>query len=165
MTQCPKLLALHCRSFSGCGNECVINIFRNSTDLYNRFGRMLEGSPLIAQWVGLKMVDSLLTLTLLTMRQPLYTQWLYATNHILIIAIQYWVCMYYRFHPVVLLPLNFWSSAIYAIWVRNNVALAQSRAFGRHLTACRWFHQFLGNTAQLRHHSVSSSFSSICITY
>jgi len=73
--------------------------------------------------------------------------------------------MYYRLHPVVLLPLNFWSTAIYVIWERNDVALSHSCAFSRQLTACRSFRYFLANIARLPHHCLSSFFSSISMTY
>jgi len=86
-------------------------------------------------------------------------------NHILIIDIQNCVCMYYRLHPAVLLPLNFWSTAIYAIWVGDDVALSFSHTFGRQLTVCRSVHSFLVNIARLPHHSLSSSFFSISMTY
>ena len=39
--------------------------------------------------------------------------------------------MYYRLYPGVLLHLNFWSTPIYALWVRKDMALSHSRAFGR----------------------------------
>jgi len=60
---------------------------------------------------------------------------------------------------------QFLISAIHAIWVRNDVALSHSRAFGRQFTACRTFHLFLVNIARLPHLSLSSSFSSISMTY
>jgi len=126
---------------------------------------MWQCSQMIAECVRLKIVHTLLTLTLIRSKQPLYTQWLYATNHILIIDLQYCICMYYRLHPGVLLPLNFWSTGSYTISVRNDLALSHSRAIGRQLTACRSFHQFLVNIARLPHHSLSSSFTSISMTY
>ena len=55
---------------------------------------------------------------------------------------------------------QFLISAIHAIWERNDVALAHSRAFGRQVMASRTFHQFLVNKARLPHLSLSSSFSS-----
>jgi len=54
-----------------------------------------------------KIVEALLTLTLITLKQPLYTQELYATYHIRIFDIRYYVCIYYRLNPGVLSPLNF----------------------------------------------------------
>ena len=110
------MMTLRWRSLLGCGNKRVIYIFCNNSDLYIRFGRMWQCSPLIAECVRLKIGDSLLTLTLITSEQPLYTQYLYATNRILITDLQYCVCIDYRLHPGVLLPLNFWSTAVYAIW-------------------------------------------------
>jgi len=112
-----------------------------------------------------KMVDAPLTLTFITSKQPLYNQSLYATNQIHSYDIHYCVCIYYRLHPGVLLPLNFWSTGIYAIWVRNDVALSHSCAFGRQLTACELFNYFLVNIARLPHNFLSSSFSSISMTY
>jgi len=96
-------------------------------------------------------VDTLLTLTLITSKLPLYTQLLYATNHIRIFEIQYYVCMYYRLHPGVLLTLNFWSTAIYTIWLRNDVAYYILRSF----------HKFLVNTVRLPNHSLSMVHSTL----
>jgi hypothetical protein len=103
---------------------------------------------------------TLLTGTVIASKQCLYNKQSYATNHILIIDIHYCVCMYYRLYPGVLLPLNFWSTAIYATWVRNDVALSHSCSFALQLTACRSYPQFLVNIARLSHHSLSSTFSS-----
>jgi hypothetical protein len=86
-------------------------------------------------------------------------------NHILSLHIDYCVYMYYRFHLGVLLPLNFWSTAMYAIWVRNDVALSHFCAFEQQLTACRSFHSFLVYIGRLPPHSLSSSFSSISMMY
>jgi hypothetical protein len=97
-------------------------------------------SSLIFKCVRLRIVDTLLTLTFITLRQHLYTEKLYATNHIHIMHIQYCVCIDSRLHPGFLLPLNFSSNAIYTIWVTNDVALSPSCAFGRQLTACWSFH-------------------------
>ena len=141
MTQCQSSLMFRWRWFLGCGNDRVICVFRNNADLYIHFGRMGQCNQLIAGCVRFKIVDTLLTHTLITVsKQPLYTQLVYATNYIHIFDIQYCVCMYYRLHPGVLLPPTFWSTAIYAIWVWNGVALSHCRAFGRQLTACRSFH-------------------------
>ena len=54
-----------------------------------------------------KIVDAPLTLTLITSKQPLYTQSLNATNQIHSYDIHDCVCIYYCLHPGVLLPLNF----------------------------------------------------------
>jgi len=126
---------------------------------------MWQCSPLIAKCVRLKIVDTLLTLTLITSKQPVYTQSLYATNHIQIIDIQYCVCKYYRLHPGVLLPLYFKWTAFHTVWVRYDVALSHSSAFGWQFAACRSFHQFLVNIARLPHLALSSFFSSISMTY
>ena len=53
-----------------------------------------------------KMVDVPLTRTLITLKQPLYTQKLYASIQIHSFDILYCICMYYRLHPGVLLALN-----------------------------------------------------------
>jgi hypothetical protein len=52
-------------------------------------------------------VDTPLTHTLITLKQPLYTEELYATNKIHSFDIHYCVRMYYHLHPGVLVPLNF----------------------------------------------------------
>ena len=86
-------------------------------------------------------------------------------NHMHIFDIHDGVCMYYRLHPAVLLPLNFWSTAIYALWGGKNFAQSHSRTFGWQFVACKSFHQFCVMIAQLPHHFLSSSFSLISMTY
>jgi hypothetical protein len=140
MMQCQKSLMLHWHSFLGCGNERIICIFCYNTFQDIHFGRMWQFSPLIAKCASLKVVNTLLTLTLITSKQPLFTQSLYSTNYMNIIDIQYCVCMYYRLHAGGLLPLSFWLTIIHAIWVRDDVALSHSRAFRRQFMACRLFH-------------------------
>ena len=111
-------------------------LFRNNTDLWIHFGPIWQCSPLIAEWVWLKIVDTVLTLTLITSKQPMYTQELYATNDKHMFDIQYYIRMYHRLHQGVLLPLNFGSTAIYTIWVRNDLAyyiLALSDGNWRHI--------------------------------
>jgi hypothetical protein len=90
---------------------------------------MWQCSPLIAEYVRYKIVVTLLALTLIILNQPLNTQSLYATNHIHIIDIQYCRCMYNHSNPGVVLHHNFSSTAIYAIWVKNDVALHQQKTF------------------------------------
>jgi len=166
MMQGLKSLKLRWRLFLGCGNERVICLFHCIAHQYIHFGSMWQCRPLIAECERLTIIDStLLTLTLITSKPPLYTQLLNSTNHIPIIDIQYCVCMCYRLHPGVLLPLNFWSTAIHAIYVRDDVAISHSRAFGWQFTACRSFLWFLVNIARLPHLSLSSSFSLICMTH
>jgi len=114
--------------------------FGYNADQYIHFGTIGQCSPLIAECVRLKIIDNLLMPILITSKQHLYTQYLYATNHIHIIDIQYCIVMYYRFHPRVLLPFNFCSTAIHPIWVRDNVALSHSCTFGRQFMACGSFH-------------------------
>jgi len=103
----------------------VICLFHNTANWYIYFETIWQCSPLIAECVWLKIVDTVLTLTLITSKQPLYTQELYATKYILIFDIQFYLCVHYRLHPGVLLPSNFLSTAIYALWVRNDSALHQ----------------------------------------
>jgi hypothetical protein len=106
MRQCQKMLTKCWRSFWGCGNERVIYIVRYNADQYIHFGRMRQFSQLIGDCVTVKIVDTKLMLTLITSKQPLYTQWLCVTNLILIIDNQYCIWMCYRLHPGVLLPFN-----------------------------------------------------------
>ena len=54
-----------------------------------------------------KIIDAPLTLTLITSKQPLYTQKFYSTSQIHNFDIHHCICMYYRLHPGVLLALNF----------------------------------------------------------
>ena len=143
----------------------VIALFSYNADQHIHFGRMWQGSPLIADCVRVKIVDALLTLTLITFKQMSDTQKLYTMNRIHIIEIHHCVLKYYRMHQEAWLPLNFWSTDVHAIWVRDDVGKLQSCAFGRKLTACRTFHQFLVNIVRLPHLFSSSSFFSISMTY
>jgi len=152
-------------SFLGWGNERVIWLFGYNANRSIHFGRMWQCSLLIAECVRLKIVDALLTLTLLTSKQPSYIQWLYAINRLFIIDIQYCVCGYYHLHPGSLLPLNFWSTSIHIFWVRDDVAPSQLCAFRWQFTAWRSFHMFSVNIARLPHIASCSSFSSISLTY
>ena len=126
---------------------------------------MWHCSPGIAECVRLKIVDALLTLTMISSTQPSYSQKLCATNRIWIFNIQHCVSEYYHLYQGALLPLNFWSTSIHVIWAGNDVALSHSCACGRQFTACRSFHMFLLNIARFRHLSSSSSFSSNSMTY
>jgi hypothetical protein len=60
---------------------------------------------LIGDYVSLKIVHSLFTLTLISSKQPSYTQLLFRMNRI-INDIQLCVSGYYHLHPDALLPLN-----------------------------------------------------------
>jgi len=60
---------------------------------------------------------------------------------------------------------QFLSTSVHAIWLREDMALSHSCAPGLQLMACSLFHKFLVNIARLRHHSSSSSFSSISMTH
>ena len=153
--QCQNLLILWSCSCLGCGNERVICLFRYNTDQYILIGRMWQCSPLIAECVRLKIGDTLLILTSITSKRPLYLHSLDTTIHIHSIDIQYCVCMNCRLHPGVLLHLNFWSAAIHTIWVRDDVALSHSHAFIRQFVACRSSHSCYVDRAQLLHLSLS----------
>jgi len=76
------------------------------------------------------------------------------------------VCLkYYRLHLAALRPLNFWSTTIYVVWVRDEVAQSHSCEFGWQFTACRSFHYVVIHVAWLHHLFSSSSSSSIVMTY
>jgi len=98
-------------------------------------------------------------------KQTSNAQSCYATNHKLVIDIQYWVSNYYRLHSDALWPLNFWSTSMHIMWQRDGVSLSHSCALGRQLMACTSCHQFLINIARLPHHSSSNYFSLISMTY
>jgi len=165
MIQSQKSLALWWGSILGCGNERVICLFCFNTDQCIHLQRMSEYSPSIAECVQLNIVDTEFTLKLISSKQPVYTQWLDATIHIHILDLQYCVCMYYHLHLGALLHRKFWSTAIHTIWVRDDMAGSHYRAFGRQFAAYRLSQQFLVYIAQLLRFSISSSFSSISMTY
>jgi len=56
----------------------------------------------------------------------------------------YWhriLCLYVlSLHPLDLLPLNFWSTTIHTMWVRDRRALSHSCIFSLQFMACRSFH-------------------------
>jgi len=81
-TQWQKSLMLHWRSFSGCGNKWVSDFFRYYAVQYIHFGRRWQHSLLVEKYTKLKILDALLTLTLITSKQPLYNEYWHATNHI-----------------------------------------------------------------------------------
>jgi len=165
MMQVQKSLTLWWRSSWGFGNEHGIFLFRYNTHQYIHICSILQCRPLIAECVRLKIFDTLLTFTLITSKQPSYTQWLYASSHILSFEIECCVCMWYLLHPGVLLPLYFWSTAIHAILVRDDLAQSHCLAFGRHFTACRPFHHLLVNMARLPPLALFSPFSLISMTH
>jgi len=135
-----KSLTLCWRWFLGWVNDCVMCLFRYNAEQYIHSYGMWQCSPLIVECVRAKIVDALLTLTLITSKQPSYTEYLDPMNSILIIDIQFCVSKYYHLHPGTLWPLNFWLTTFHIIWVRDNMALSQSCAFGRQFNACRSFH-------------------------
>jgi hypothetical protein len=49
-------------------------LFRHYTDQYIQFGQMWQSSLLIAKSVRLKIADAALMLTLIPLKQPLYTE-------------------------------------------------------------------------------------------
>jgi hypothetical protein len=165
MMQCQKSRTFHCCSCFGCCNKFGSCLFGNNTDQDNEFGRMRRCTPLITECVRLTIVDALLMLTSVPSKQPFFTQYLYATNHIHIIDIQYSLWNYYGVHQETLLTLNFWSPAVHAIWVRDIMALPYSCAFGLQFTACRSFHLVLVNIARHSQLSLFSFCFSICMTY
>jgi len=164
MTQCQKLLMLCGPSCLGCGNIHVVDLFHHNVDKYIQLGRMRQCSPLIAKFVKLRIVDALLTLTLIWLKQPSFTKSVDPTNRIHNTDIQHCVCKYYHSHPGALLPLNFWSTAVHTIWVRHDIARSYSSAFCQQFTACRSVHYFLVNIARLSHLSSRSFFFSISMT-
>jgi hypothetical protein len=75
--------------FLGCGNNCVACLVSYNVGQYIKFGRMSLCNPLIGKCIYLIIIDTQLMLTLHTLKQSLYAQSLYATNHIVIIDSQY----------------------------------------------------------------------------
>jgi hypothetical protein len=59
MTQCQKLWTFRWHSFLWCDTNQVICVCPNNPDLYNHFARMAQCSPLIAECVTFKIVDTL----------------------------------------------------------------------------------------------------------
>jgi len=132
-----KSLTLHWRSFLGWGKEHVVRLFGITPP--NTY-RMWQCSILTAECVRLKIADTLLTLSLITSIQTSYTHGSYVMKRILIIDIQQCVWEYYHLHPAALIRLNFWSTSIHVVRVRNDVVLSHSCACGQQITACRSFH-------------------------
>jgi len=85
--------------------------------------------------------------------------------YIEIIDSQPFFCRYYFLHPDPLSPLTIWFTTCCVIWAINDVVTSRSSASGRQLAACRPGHWFLINISWLFHHSWSSSFSSISMSY
>ena len=86
-------------------------------------------------------------------------------TYIEIIDSQWFFSTYYFLHPNDLSPLAIWFTTSCVTWGINDVPTSRSSAFGRQWAACRPGHWFLINSAWLSHHSWSSSFSSISMTY
>jgi len=110
-------------------------------------------TPLIDDRVRLKIVDALLTLTVMTYKQSLDVQQLYG-NRIVILDSQYIVSMYDRIHPKVSRPP---ASTIHVLCTVNDVGTVDFRPFGLQFTAYRFIHKFKLYIAQLQHLSSSSS--------
>ena len=110
------------RSCLGWRNERAICLSRCNGDQYIYFVRTRQCSPSNVECVRLIIIDALLTRRFNISKKPSYTQSLFATNHTLIVDIHYHVSKYYHFHPEALWPLNFWSTSIHVIWVRDEVA-------------------------------------------
>ena len=85
--------------------------------------------------------------------------------HNTIIDIQYIVSMYIHFHPNTSMTLCFWAATIHGIWAMLDIGPLRFSAFGRQFIAYRSIYQFLIYLARLVHLSLSSSFSSISMTY
>jgi hypothetical protein len=72
----------------------------------NNYYRISQHSSLIAQCIKLNIVDVWLRLSLITSKQPFYTDNLYAINHILTINIEPCDSEYSHFHLEALLLLT-----------------------------------------------------------
>jgi len=85
--------------------------------------------------------------------------------YICIVDNQYILSGYYYLHPDALTPLTIWFTTTCVIWAMKDMAMLRSSTFGRQFVACWSSHYFLINIAWVSHHSWSSSFSSISMTY
>jgi len=80
MSPCSPLYFLsrnaknHWPLFLGCRNESVICLLPYNADRYIHFGRMWQCCSLIAECIRMKIIDNQLTLTLITLKQPLWSQ-------------------------------------------------------------------------------------------
>jgi len=110
-----------------------------SITLINKFITW-QCSPMLTECVRQKIIDALLTLTLITSKQLSYTQELYTTDSILFIDIWYCNSEYYHLLPGYMLRLKFGSTTTHIIWARNEVAQMHSGAFWCNFTACGSFH-------------------------
>jgi len=99
-SQDHKWLTHRWRSFPGLVLERVTILFAYTNRQYNHFGRMLLCSCLFAKNVRLKIIDALLTLTLMTYWQSVGAQQLYVKMHIVVIGSEYIVSMYKHLHQI-----------------------------------------------------------------
>ena len=82
-----------------------------------------------------------------------------------IIDCQYIVSMYNHLHSKASRHISFWSTTIHVICAMNDIGPSQFSTSGREYTAYRFMHSFLTSMAQLSPISISSSLSSISMTY
>jgi len=73
-----KSLMLHWRSFLEWGNDRFALLFAYDDDQYSIFGRMWVLTPLIAACLRIKIIDTLLTVTVITYQQSMDAQKLYS---------------------------------------------------------------------------------------
>ena len=85
--------------------------------------------------------------------------------HIAIDNTQYIVSMYTRLHRKASRSLSFWATTLHLFWVMNGVGPSCFSTFGWQLTACSSTQLFLIYIARHVHFTISSSFSSISMTY
>jgi len=85
--------------------------------------------------------------------------------YICIVDNQYMLSACYYLHPDAVSSLAIWFTTTRVIWAINKVAISWSSAFGWQFAACRSNHSLLINIAWVSHHSWSSSFSLISMTY
>jgi len=85
--------------------------------------------------------------------------------YICIIDNQYILSAYYYLHPNALSPLTIWFTTTCVIWAISDIAILRSSAFRWQFAVCRSSHYLSINIAWVSHHSRSSSFSSISVTY
>lgn len=124
-----------CHPFLEWGNNHVTFSFAYKNSQYNHCGRMWLCSPLIAEKVCLKIVNTPLTLNLMIYQQSLDNHQLYAKVYIVVMGSPYSVSMCTHLHPKALRPLNFWSTPRYSIWAIKDIGLSHFSAFGQQLTA------------------------------
>jgi len=93
-------------------------------------------SPVIAETVRLKIIDTPFMLTILQYFHLLDVQQLYAMMHTVIIDCQYVSSMYKDCYPNGLKTVDIWATNVRIIRVIHNIRQWSSSAFGLQLTAC-----------------------------